>query len=69
LLDGLHNVKHIKFKLLRFAGYVLRMDNYRITKDILESKFYGRRSVGRPWLRWEDDKSVKNNSCYTFRKP
>jgi len=48
LLDGLHNVKHIKFKLLRFAGYVLRMDNYRITKDILESKFYGRRSVGRP---------------------
>jgi hypothetical protein len=29
------------------------MDNSRIPKKVLDGKFYGRRPVGRPRLRWE----------------
>jgi hypothetical protein len=31
------------------------MDNSRISKKVLDGKFHGRRSVGRPRLRWEDN--------------
>jgi len=47
LSDGPYKVKYIKFKLLQWAGYIVRMDNYRIMKEVLERKFYGRRSVER----------------------
>jgi hypothetical protein len=40
-----------KFKVLQWVGYILRMDNYRVLKDVLGEKFYGRRSVGRLRLR------------------
>jgi hypothetical protein len=46
LLDGPYKVKYINFKLLQLADYILRMDNYGIMKELLERKFYGRRSVG-----------------------
>jgi hypothetical protein len=31
------------------------MDNSRIPKKALDAKFHGRRPVGRPQLRWEDN--------------
>jgi hypothetical protein len=31
------------------------MDNSRIPKKVLDGKFNGRRPVGRPRLRWEDN--------------
>jgi hypothetical protein len=31
------------------------MDNSRIPKKVLDGKFRGRRPVGRPRLRWEDN--------------
>jgi hypothetical protein len=31
------------------------MDNSRISKKVLDGKFHGRRPVGRPRLRWEDN--------------
>jgi hypothetical protein len=31
------------------------MDNCRISKKVLDGKFHGRRPVGRPRLRWEDN--------------
>jgi hypothetical protein len=31
------------------------MDNSRIPKKVLAGKFHGRRPVGRPRLRWEDN--------------
>jgi hypothetical protein len=31
------------------------MDNSRISKKVLVGKFHGRRSVGRPRLRWDDN--------------
>jgi hypothetical protein len=31
------------------------MDNSRIPKKVLDGKFHGRRHVGRPRLRWEDN--------------
>jgi hypothetical protein len=31
------------------------MDNSRIPKKVLDGKLHGRRPVGRPRLRWEDN--------------
>jgi hypothetical protein len=31
------------------------MDNSRIPKKVMDGKFHGRRPVGRPRLRWEDN--------------
>jgi hypothetical protein len=31
------------------------MDNSRIPKKVLDGKFHGRRPVGKPRLRWEDN--------------
>jgi hypothetical protein len=31
------------------------MDNFRIPKIVMNGKFHGRRPVGRPRLRWEDN--------------
>jgi hypothetical protein len=47
MLDGPYKFKYIKFKIPQWAGYILRMDNYKIMKEIVERKFYGRRSVGK----------------------
>jgi hypothetical protein len=56
LLKGPDIVKYIKFKRLRWAGHVVRMDNSRIpVKKVLDGKFHGGRRVGRPRLRWEDN--------------
>mgnify|MGYP007063910716 CR=1 FL=1 len=35
-------------------GHVKRMNEYEISKRILEFKVEGKRRVGRPRLRWED---------------
>jgi hypothetical protein len=55
LLDGPDIVKLMKFKRLQWAGHIDRMDNSTVAKKILDGKFHGRRPVGRPRLRWEDN--------------
>jgi hypothetical protein len=47
LLNGPDIVKFIKFKRLQCAGHVVRMDNSRLPKKVLDGKFHGRRPVGR----------------------
>jgi hypothetical protein len=60
LLDGPDVVKFIKFKRLQWADHIVRMDNSRIPKKVLDGEFHGRRPVGRPRLRWED--SIRRDS-------
>jgi hypothetical protein len=55
LLDGPGIVKCIKLKRLQWASYIVRMDNSRILKKVLDGKLHGRRPVERPRLRWEDN--------------
>jgi hypothetical protein len=54
LLAGPDIVNFIKFKRLQWASHIVRMDNSRILKKVLDGKFHGRRPVLRPRLRWED---------------
>jgi hypothetical protein len=48
-------VKYIKINRLGWAGHVIRMDNNRTVKKVLDTKPIGTRKIGRPKLRWEDD--------------
>jgi hypothetical protein len=48
-------VKYIKINRLGWAGHVIRMDNNRTIKKVLDTKPIGTRKIGRPKLRWEDD--------------
>ena len=48
-------VKVIKCRRLRWAGHVDRMEEGRSTFKILTDKPTGRRPLGRPGHRWEDN--------------
>jgi hypothetical protein len=54
-------ITFIKVGRLRWADHVVRMDQQRPAKRILNAKLEGTRRRGRPKLRWEDgmDKNVK----------
>ena len=45
----------IKFRRLRWAGHVARMEKGRSAFKILRSKPAGKRPLGRPRDRWEDN--------------
>jgi hypothetical protein len=47
--------KYIKINRLGWAGHVIRMNNNRTVKKVLNTKPIGIRKTGRPKLRWEDD--------------
>ena len=46
-------VNYIKLKRLAWAGHLVRVNNVRTLKKVLNNKPDGVRSVGRPKLRWE----------------
>ena len=48
-------VKVIKSKRLRLAGHVARMEEGRSALNILTGKRTGKRHLGRPRCRWEDN--------------
>jgi hypothetical protein len=45
----------IKIRRLKWLGHVIRMNETRSVKKILEGKSEGRRGRGRPRLRWMND--------------
>ena len=49
--------EHIRLNRLKWAGHVQRMPSSRVPKRVLEGHPGGRRKIGRPRLRWEDDVS------------
>jgi hypothetical protein len=51
-------VRFIKAQMSKWFGHIQRMDTSRIAKRIFQLKPIGRRSLGRPRLRWLDDVCV-----------
>ena len=52
---SLNIVRVIKSRRLRWAGHVARMEEGRSAFKILTRKTIGRRPLGRPTRRWEDN--------------
>jgi hypothetical protein len=48
-------VRVIKYRRLRWAGHVARMEEGRSAFRILTDTCIGKRSLGRPRRRWEDN--------------
>ena len=48
-------VRVIKSRILRWAGYVARMEEGRSAFKILTGKPTGKRPLGRPRRRWEEN--------------
>jgi hypothetical protein len=53
LYNDLNIVEDIKIRL-GWAGHIIRMEEGRIPKMVLNGKFHITRPVGRPRIRWED---------------
>jgi hypothetical protein len=60
--DELHNlysspniVRMIKSRRMRWAGHVARMGEGRVVYRVLVEKLEGKRPLGRPRRRWEDN--------------
>jgi hypothetical protein len=47
-------VEVIKIRRLEWAGHMIRMEEERITKKVLNGNFHTTRPVGRPRTRWAD---------------
>jgi len=47
-------VEDIKIRRLEWAGHIIRMEEERIPKKVLNGNFYTTRPVGRPRTRWAD---------------
>jgi hypothetical protein len=58
-LNGLYSLPNIarviKSRRLRWAGHVARMGEGRVVYRVLVGKREGKRPLGRPRRRWEDD--------------
>ena len=48
-------IRNLKSKRLRWAGHVARMEQFRNAYRVLVGKPEGRRPLGRPRRRWEDN--------------
>ena len=48
-------VRVIKSRILRWAGYAARMEEGRSAFDISTGKSTGKRPLGSPMRRWEDN--------------
>jgi hypothetical protein len=55
VIKGADIARFIKAQRVKLMGHIQRMDTSRIAKRIFEWKPIGRRSLGRPRLRWFDD--------------
>jgi hypothetical protein len=55
---GLYNepdiVEDIKIKRLEWTGHIIRMEEERIPKKVVNGNFHTTRPVGRPRTRWVD---------------
>ena len=48
-------IRNLKSRPLRCSGYVARMEQYRHASRVLVGKPEGKRSLGRPRRRWEEN--------------
>jgi hypothetical protein len=54
LYKDLNIVDDIKIRRLGWAGHIIRMEDERIPKMVLNGRFHNTRPVGRPRARWAD---------------
>jgi hypothetical protein len=47
-------VEDIKIRRLEWAGHIIRIEEERIPKKVLNGNFHTTRAVGRPRTRWAD---------------
>ena len=47
-------MEDIQIRTLGWAGHIIRMEEERIPKKVLNRHFYATRPVGRPRTRWAD---------------
>ena len=47
-------VEDVKIRRLEWAGHIIRMEEERIPKKVLNGNFHTTRPVGRPRTRWAD---------------
>jgi hypothetical protein len=47
-------VEHIKIRILEWAGHIIRLEEERISKKVLNGNFHTTRPVGRPRTRCAD---------------
>jgi len=47
-------MEDFKIRRLGWAGHIMRMEEERIPKKVLNRNFYATRPVGRPRTRWAD---------------
>ena len=47
-------MEDIKIRRLEWAGHIIRMEEERIPKKVLNGNFHTTRPVGRPRTRWTD---------------
>jgi len=47
-------VEDIKIRRLEWAGHIIRMEEERVPKEVLNGNFHTTRPVGRPRTRWAD---------------
>jgi hypothetical protein len=47
-------VEDIKIRRLEWAGHIIRMEEKRIPKKVLNGNFHTTRPIGRPRTRWAD---------------
>ena len=50
-----NNVRAVKSRRMRWAGHVARMGEDRVVQRVLVGKPEGKRQLGRPRRRWEDN--------------
>jgi hypothetical protein len=55
LYSSFNIVRVIKSRRMKWAGYVARMGEGRVVNRVLVGKPEGRRPLGRPRRRWEDN--------------
>jgi hypothetical protein len=54
LYNDLNIVEDIKIRRLGWAGHIIRMEDQRVPKMVLNRRFHNTRPVGRPRARWVD---------------
>ena len=47
-------MEDVKFRILGWAGRIIRMEKQRIPERVLNGNFHTARTVGRPRTRWAD---------------
>ena len=55
LYSSLNNVRVVKSRIMRWAGHVARMREGRGVYRVFVGKLEGKRPLGRPRRRWEDN--------------